>query len=94
MPQSLNPTLLTNPEDKQTLLDAIKICSDSMARVAGEKDLTKELLGKTSKDLGIPKPILSKLVKVYYKQNFDAEVAVHEEFEALYQTVVTTDANQ
>jgi hypothetical protein len=93
MPQSLNPTLLTNPEDRQTLLDVIKTCSDSMTRVDGEKDLTKELIGKTSKNLGIPKPIISKLIKVYYRQNFDAEVAVHEEFESLYQSVVTTDAN-
>lgn len=93
MPQSLNPTLLTNPEDKRTLLDVLKTCSDSKTRIAAEKDVTKELIAKTSKDLGIPKPIINKLIKVYFNQNFDAEVAVHEEFEALYQTVVTSNAN-
>lgn len=85
---TLNPEVITNPEDKQKLFDVIKTCADSMTRMAGEKDLISESIKKISKELGIPKPIISKLVKVYFKQNFDAEVAVHEEFETLYQTVV------
>jgi hypothetical protein len=28
------------------------------------------------------------MVKVYHKQNYDEEVAVHEQFETLYQTIV------
>jgi hypothetical protein len=28
------------------------------------------------------------LVRVYHKQNFDEEVAVHEQFENLYESVV------
>jgi len=85
---TLNPEVITSEEDKQKLLDVIKTCSDSMTRMAGEQDLIKESIKKVSKELGIPKPIISKLVKVYFKQNFDAEVAVNEEFETLYQAVV------
>ncbi|MCK9369136.1 hypothetical protein M0R04_04210 [Candidatus Dojkabacteria bacterium] len=85
---TLNPEVIQDPEDKVKLLDVIKVCADSMTRMAGEKDLIKEATKKISKELGIPKPIISKLIKVYFNQNFDAEVAVHEEFEALYQTVV------
>jgi TRAP-type uncharacterized transport system substrate-binding protein len=36
----------------------------------------------------LPKKLVAKLIKVYHKQNFDEEVAVHEQFETLYETVV------
>ena len=34
------------------------------------------------------KNIVNSMVKVYHKQNYDEEVAVHEQFETLYQTIV------
>jgi uncharacterized protein YabN with tetrapyrrole methylase and pyrophosphatase domain len=32
--------------------------------------------------------LVAKLIKVYHKQNYDEEVATHEQFEALYETIV------
>jgi len=32
--------------------------------------------------------LVAKVVKVYHKQNFDEEVAVHEQFETLYESVI------
>lgn len=75
-------------EDQSTLLDTIRSCSDSMTRIAGEQTLIKEMTKKVAKDLGIPKPLINKMVKVYFKQNYDEEVAIQEQFESLYQTVV------
>lgn len=79
---------ITNPEDQKKLLEIIKACADSMTRASAEKDFVKEALSSISKELGIPKPIISKMVKVYYKQNYDEEVAIQEQFETLYQTVI------
>jgi hypothetical protein len=46
-----------------------------------------ESIKKISTDLKLPKKMVSKLVKVHHKQNFDEEVAEHEQFERLYKTV-------
>ena len=36
---------------------------------------------------GLPKKTLNKMAKVYHKQNFNQEVAEHEEFESLYEEI-------
>jgi hypothetical protein len=36
----------------------------------------------------LPKKLVAKMVKVYHKQNYDEEVATHEQFETLYETIV------
>jgi hypothetical protein len=41
-----------------------------------------------SKQLQLPKKVVAKMVKVYFKQNYDEEVAVQDQFETLYETVV------
>lgn len=79
---------ITNPEDREKLLKVIKNCSDSMARMDGEKDFIREEIKEISKQLEIPKRLVSKMIKVYHKQNYDEEVAVHEQFETLYETIV------
>ena len=35
----------------------------------------------------LPKKTLNKMAKVYHKQNFNQEVAEHEEFESLYEEI-------
>ncbi len=79
---------ITNPEDREKLLKVIKNCSDSMARMDGEKDFIREEIKEISKQLEIPKRLVSRMIKVYHKQNYDEEVAVHEQFETLYETIV------
>ena len=74
--------------DKEKLYKIIKECSDSMARIDGEQDFIRESIAETAKKMELPKKLVSRLVKVYHKQNYDEEVAVHEQFETLYETVV------
>ena len=74
--------------DKEKLFKVIKECSDSMTRQDAEKDFVRESIAETSKNMQLPKRLVARLVKVYHKQNFDEEVAVHEQFETLYETVV------
>lgn len=86
--QQVSVNNLSNPADRDKLLKVIRECSDSMTRMAGEKDYIKEAINDISKQLQLPKKLVSRMVKVYYKQNYDEEVAVHDQFETLYETVV------
>jgi len=74
--------------DRDKLFKIIRECSDSMTRMDAEKDYVREAIADTSKAMQLPKKLVAKLVKVYHKQNFDEEVAVQEQFETLYETIV------
>jgi hypothetical protein len=86
--QQLAVNILSNESDKQKLFKVVKECSDSLTRIEGENDFIKESISEISKQLQLPKKLVSRLVKVYHKQNYDEEIAVHEQFETLYETVV------
>jgi len=85
--QQLSINQLSQP-DREKLFKVIKECSDSMTRIDGEQDFIRESVSETAKQMQLPKKLVARLVKVYHKQNFDEEVAVHEQFETLYETVV------
>jgi hypothetical protein len=85
--QQLSINQLSQP-DREKLFKIIKECSDSMTRIDGEQDFIRESITETAKQMQLPKKLVAKLIKVYHKQNFDEEVAVHEQFETLYETVV------
>jgi hypothetical protein len=74
--------------DRDKLFKIIRECSDSMTRMDAEKDYVREAIADTRKAKQLPKKLVAKLVKVYHKQNFDEEVAVQEQFETLYETIV------
>lgn len=80
------PTL--SPEEKQQLAAALSETSKSLARAQGEREYVREAIKKVCDDLKLPKKIVSKLVKVHYKQNFDEVVGEHADFERIYETVV------
>jgi len=71
-------------EERGSLLAALREVSNSLSRMDGEKDLIRETKKKIAKDLKLPNKLVSKLAKVYHKQNFDEEMAEHEQFENLY----------
>jgi hypothetical protein len=79
---------ISNPADKEKLLKVLKTCSDSLARAEAEKELIREEVKEICQQLELPKRLVNRMVKVYHKQNYDEEVAVHEQFETLYETVV------
>ena len=86
--QQLAINKLSNPADKEKLLKVLKACSDSMTRMDAEKDLIREEVKEICQQLELPKRLVNRMVKVYHKQNYDEEVAVHEQFETLYESVV------
>lgn len=86
--QQVSVNQISNPADREKLLKVIRECSDAMLRAQAEKDYIREATTDISKQLQLPKKLVAKMVKVYFKQNYDEEVAVHEQFEQLYETVV------
>lgn len=75
------------PQDKKKLETALKEMSASMTRQSAERDLQKNVIGDICEELDLNKKVFRKLAKVYHKQNFADEVATHQEFETLYETV-------
>jgi hypothetical protein len=78
-------------EDKKKIKGALQEASNSLTRIDAERDLVKNIMNDTSKNFQIPKKTIKKLINVYHKQNFSEEVATHEEFESLYETVTKTN---
>jgi len=76
-------------EERSQLLAALKEISNALARTEGEKELIKETKKKLSADLKLPGKMVAKLARVYHRQNFDQEVAEHEQFEKLYTKLTT-----
>lgn len=86
--QQLAVNQLSNPADREKLLGVLRECSASLTRIEGEKDYIKESVNDICKNLQLPKRLVNRMVKVYHKQNYDEEVAVHEQFETLYESIV------
>jgi hypothetical protein len=86
--QQVSVNQISNPADREKLLKVIREVSDSMARSQSEKDYIREAIADISKQLQLPKKIVAKMAKVYFKQNYDEEVAVQDQFETLYETIV------
>jgi len=83
-----NQTLLANPADQKKLLDMLREASNSLTRIEGERDLIREMKKKVCDELQLEKKVINRMVKVYHKQSFQEEVAEHEQFETLYESIV------
>jgi len=78
---------VNNEEDRKKLYSAIQDMSNSMHRVAAERDLQTEIIKEMSDEFQIPKKTIRKIAKTFHKQNLTQEVADHEDFVNLYETV-------
>lgn len=79
-----------NLEQKTKLKKAVKEATDSIVRVEAEQDFIREVVKKVADDLKIPKKLINKLIKVHHKSNFDEEKLLHEQFEKLYQSIMSS----
>ena len=76
-----------SPEQKKELQGAVREISASMTRTEAERDLIREIVKDQSQKHNISKKIISKIAKTYHKQNLTQEIADHEEFVEMYDTV-------
>ncbi len=81
--------MLSNPADRKKFRDALNEISNSYTRIQSERDLVKVIVEDISDNLQIPKRTISKIARIYYKQNFFEEQQNFEEIEQLYEEVTT-----
>jgi hypothetical protein len=79
---------VSSPTDRQKIKKMLGEISGSMTRMEAERDLIRETIKTMSDEFQLPKKTLSRMAKVYHKQNYSQEVAEHEEFEDLYEMIV------
>jgi viroplasmin and RNaseH domain-containing protein len=82
-----NITIPSDPQTKQALLNALKEMSNSMTRVDAEKDLQKEIIEEVSDKTEVPKKYISKLARIYHKQNISEVKTENDDLETLYEVV-------
>ena len=75
-------------QDKNELRGVMQEISNSMTRIAAEKEFIKEAIQAASEKYQMNKKILRKMAKVYHQNNFTDEVSEMEEFQKLYETVI------
>jgi hypothetical protein len=79
---------ISSPVDRDKIKKMLAEISGSMTRMEAERDLVRETVKDMSKQFNLSVKTLNRMAKVYHKQNYNQEVAEHEEFEELYETIV------
>jgi len=82
----------SNPADQKKIRDALQEISNSLTRIAAERDYIKEAIKDTCEQFELDKKLFRKMAKVYHKSTFSEEVAEHTQFEVMYQTITGQDA--
>lgn len=78
---------ISSSVDREKIRKMLAEISGSMTRIEAERDLIRETIKEMSDQFQLPKKTLNRMAKVYHKQNFNQEVAEHEEFESLYEEI-------
>jgi siroheme synthase (precorrin-2 oxidase/ferrochelatase) len=86
---SLLQTSLSNPADRKGVYDAIVEISNSMTRMAAERDLIKETLNMVKDKYELPQKYTRTLAKIYHKQNFQEVKSEQSEVETLYESITS-----
>jgi hypothetical protein len=69
--------------------DAIVEISNSMTRMAAERDLIKETLNMVKDKYELPQKYTRTLAKIYHKQNFQEVKSEQSEVETLYESITS-----
>lgn len=77
--------MLSNPEDRKRLYNAVKELDKSMTHVEAERDFQKQAIDAAAEELNLEKKYIRKLAAIYHKQNMNAVKQEQEEIEALYE---------
>jgi archaellum component FlaC len=82
-----NVIIPSDPQSKQTVLNAMKEMSNALTRIESEKDLIKEIIEDVSDKVDVPKKYLRKMGNIYHKQNLNEVKTEMDDVEALYEAV-------
>lgn len=78
---------ISSAEDRKKIKEAVQEISNSLTRIEAERDLVREIVKDVSDAHQIPRKIIAKIAKTFHRQNLAQEVADHEDFVDLYDTV-------
>lgn len=82
--------IITNPDVLKKLEGALEEISNSMHRIAAERDLIKNIVNDFSDDFDIDKGTIKALAKIHHNQNFNAVLEKNEELEILYTNITNS----
>ena len=63
--------------------------SDVKTMMESQKEVMKEIVNYLYEELAIPKKMIRKMGVVYHKKNFSEVTAENEEFETLYEGIIS-----
>ena len=87
--ENLLKMVVNNPQQRETIVAALKEWSNSAVRVEAEKNLQKNIIEDLSDKVDIEKKYLNKLATMYHKQNFAQFQQEREEIEELYESIIS-----
>jgi len=82
--------MLSSPEDRKKLYNAVVEMSNSMTRVDSEKDLQRDIINDISEELDVEKKYVRKIANIYHKQNLSEVRNEMDEVEILYEEMINT----
>ncbi len=82
--------VISNPKDQAKIKTMLGEISNSLTRIAAERDLIKETVASLSEEFEVDKKILNKMARIFHKQNFTEVTAENEELDLLYESIVGT----
>ena len=83
-----NVMIPSSDADKKRINDCIIEISNSMTRIAAEKDFIKEAILSCCDEVEVDKKHLRKMATIYYKQNLAEVVGEVSDVEALYESII------
>lgn len=75
--------------EKQILKNCIDEMVNSMTRVAAERDFQKDVVARIKDETQVNTKVFRKLAKVAFAANFSEEKTLNEEFEELYEEIIS-----
>jgi hypothetical protein len=79
-------------QELDTLKKGRRELSDVMTMMDSQREVLKDIINSVHDELKIPKKIIRKMAKTYYKKNYNEVVAEQEEFELLYEGIVSQNS--
>lgn len=80
-------TVQVDSEDLKKLKEAIEEANIVLTKMEALKDQYKDIITVAHEETDIPKKIISKAAKTYFKANFSELISENEEFKDLFETL-------
>lgn len=75
--------------DIKAIQSAVKEASNAFFRIAAERDLVKEIAKRMKDEHALPPADFNKMVRVYFKSEFQKMTAKNESFNEMYESIMS-----